>query len=110
MFPEPANAPNAVKMATGYMGNRGDYERSWYGNTQTGNFLAMTGIHSDGSNFAMGDGHAKWLRGDQVSSGYQVEGGAPPACDEDDGQSQYVQYTTAACTANSKWAATFSPY
>jgi len=32
-------------------------------------FTAPTGVHTDGSNFLLADGHAKWLRGSSVSSG-----------------------------------------
>ena len=35
----------------------------------TGDFLAPTGRHLDGSNFLMADGHVKWFPGAQVSSG-----------------------------------------
>jgi prepilin-type N-terminal cleavage/methylation domain-containing protein/prepilin-type processing-associated H-X9-DG protein len=34
-----------------------------------GNFAALTGRHTDGSNYLLCDGHVKWLRGDQVSPG-----------------------------------------
>ncbi|HEY3330319.1 MAG TPA: DUF1559 domain-containing protein [Capsulimonadaceae bacterium] len=37
---------------------------------QTG-FYMGTGRHSDGSNYILADGHVKWLKGTQVSAGYQ---------------------------------------
>ena len=40
------------------------------GRAFTGWDQAPTGRHTDGSNFLMADGHAKWLRGAAVSSGY----------------------------------------
>ena len=50
----------AGKLATGYLGGRTGFN---------GNFAAPTGLHTDGSNYLMTDGHVKWLRGTQVSSG-----------------------------------------
>jgi prepilin-type N-terminal cleavage/methylation domain-containing protein/prepilin-type processing-associated H-X9-DG protein len=51
-----------LKMATGYM--RGvtptDYSR----------YAAPLGRHTDGSNYLLADGHAKWMRGSAVSAGY----------------------------------------
>jgi len=50
-----------VRLATGYMG----------GNTGTNPpFDQAAGRHTDGSNFLAADGHVKWLKGAQVSSGY----------------------------------------
>ena len=37
--------------------------------TSKGNYSASTGRHTDGSNFLLADGHAKWLRGSSVSTG-----------------------------------------
>ena len=56
----------------------GKYQTGWLGNRDagagnaaysSGQFAKQTGVHSDGSNFLMGDLHAKWLHGSQVSSG-----------------------------------------
>jgi prepilin-type N-terminal cleavage/methylation domain-containing protein/prepilin-type processing-associated H-X9-DG protein len=104
MYPEPAAAPNAIKMATGYLGGRGDWMITWAGNTTTGNYLP-TGVHTDGSNFALADGHVKWLRGDQVSDGYEQLGysASPNGAQTSDSNPQ------AAGTNVSTWAATFSP-
>jgi len=46
---------------TGFLGNRGDLP---------GQFAGPTGWHTDGADYLMADGHVKWLRGSQVSSGY----------------------------------------
>jgi prepilin-type N-terminal cleavage/methylation domain-containing protein/prepilin-type processing-associated H-X9-DG protein len=109
MFPEPASAPTTVKLATGYMGRRnpGYFMQTWFGNQNSASdYTGMTGRHSDGSNFALADGHVKWMRGDAVSSGFQVEAYAPSASDED-----YNCFgCSAASTANTKWAVTFAPY
>jgi len=60
------------KSATGPLGGRA-FNSTWQAST--------TGRHTDGSNFLMADGHAKWLRGAAVSGGY------PPIlanCNQDD--------------------------
>ena len=57
-----------LKYVTGDMGNRGSVTTGTYAE---GNlcFTGPLGVHSQGSNFVMCDGHVKWLRGSQVSSG-----------------------------------------
>lgn len=57
------NFCGSISLRTGYMGNRND---------PTQYFIPVQplGWHTDGSNFLAMDGHAKWLRGEQVSSGY----------------------------------------
>lgn len=50
-------------LQTGYMGNRNDA-------TQYRIPVTPLGWHTGGSNFLAMDGHAKWLRGTQVSNGY----------------------------------------
>lgn len=57
-----ASPPDGLKYATGYNNNTntGAY----------GTYAAPTGRHSDGSNYLLADGHAKWLRGEAVSSGH----------------------------------------
>ena len=55
------NSGPSHAFSTGYLGNRGQYSSE---------FLTPTGLHSDGANYLMADGHVKWLRGSQVSSGY----------------------------------------
>ena len=60
--PCPLPAGKTLIYATGYMGRRGD------GGVPC-TFTGPTGIHTDGSNFIMADGHAKWLRGDSISNG-----------------------------------------
>ena len=77
--PEPANlvfgrnsgASNGVfgdcinKFATGYLGGNGSTPGYIGASTWTG----PTGIHTDGSNYLLADGHVKWLKGEKVSSG-----------------------------------------
>ena len=69
--------------ATGYLGGRFPFNKA---NTQ---FRSPQGRHSGGSAFLFGDGHCRWLRGDQVSSGrnatsdacYQDNAPAQSGCD-----------------------------
>ena len=61
-----ANA-TTMKYATGYM--RGSNPSSNPGGTSGGNFTGPLGRHTDGSNFLMADGHAKFLRPSAVSAG-----------------------------------------
>jgi len=55
-----ASPPDGLEYATGYNKNTG----------AKGSYAAPTGRHSDGSNYLLADGHAKWLRGEAVSSGH----------------------------------------
>jgi len=57
-----AGTPNdgAIKFATGYFNGE---------TADLGSFLKPKGRHTDGSNFVMADGHAKWLRATMVSPG-----------------------------------------
>ena len=87
-------APGAIaggRLQTGFMG--GDS-----GVLSNGAYAAITGWHSDGSNFLLSDGHVKWLRGSQVSYGN-------PAINSTDPQA----VTYAEGTQNGKHIATFSP-
>jgi prepilin-type N-terminal cleavage/methylation domain-containing protein/prepilin-type processing-associated H-X9-DG protein len=60
--------------ATGYLGGRLPPDPN---NTQ---FLHPTGRHSDGANYLLCDGHARWLIGARVSSGLNA---STPACFQD---------------------------
>ena len=51
---------------TGYMGNPTSQGTG-------GLSYQLTGRHTEGSNFVMTDGHAKWLRGASVSPGMSAE-------------------------------------
>ena len=52
------------KWDTGYV--LGTPQSGW-----TGNIKSLTGRHTDGSNYLLGDGHVKWLRPTNVSGGYE---------------------------------------
>jgi len=78
--------------ATGLMSN-------CFGTAGAGQFLAGTGRHTDGSNFLLGDGHVKWLRGEKVSAGLSAD---------TDSDAEVPAQQKAEGTANGKHAATFS--
>ena len=67
-----ANA-STLKYATGYMRNSNPSSNP--GGTSGGNFTGPLGRHSDGSNFLMADGHAKFLRPSAVSAGGSYDAG-----------------------------------
>jgi len=69
---------------------------------------AVTGIHTGGSNFLLVDGHAKWLRGTEVSPG----GAAQSPNGLESGGTGYYEASGTAVTTNALGgpvAATFSP-
>ena len=108
-----------LPLATGFMGVNGI--RSAYFSTAAGTniYLAPTGRHTNGSNFLLCDGHVKWLRGNQVSTGVAVTTATPsngPAIKPTDDQDANMKQAnppnlgSAAGTESSQpWAATFSP-
>ena len=57
---------NNVKYDTGYLGGAGGVAMGGFVKSE---YLAATGRHTDGSNYLMADGHAKWLRADSVCPG-----------------------------------------
>ena len=108
----PKDDPCSIPLATGYMGQYGPRAKNF--NSSLGNYyLAPTGRHSDGSNFLFCDGHVKWLRGSQVSTG-DIHTSDPKATVNEtptDAQDQRLPTSgSAAGTESSEpWAATFSP-
>ena len=103
------------KFATGYMGGR-SYKTTASclfdagssttppGGFDSGCVTASTGLHLDGSNFLLCDGHVKWFRGSQVSNGVSA---ATPT-DAQDATATIEGAATAAGTQNEKFAITFS--
>jgi len=70
--------------------------------TPPSQFEGTSGIHTGGSNFLCADGHAKWLQGEKVSSGYD---NASPTNPVD------TPYPNMACGADdlgTTWSLTFS--
>ena len=98
-----SGASGKALMDTGYMGRRLN---------NTVNFRAPTGRHSDGSSFLLSDGHVKWLRGNQVSTGIDTPSG-PAGCVSTATTTQDIGGTcnpiAAGTQSPEKWAATFSP-
>ncbi|BDI31944.1 hypothetical protein CCAX7_39950 [Capsulimonas corticalis] len=86
-----ATTGTTVRYETGYLGG--------LPGVTTGNFATQTGWHTDGANYLAGDGHVKWLRGSKVSPGIN-------AATSNDVQA--LSTNTAAGTANSNYAMTFS--
>ena len=72
-------------------------------------FTALTGLHTDGSNYMLADGHVKWSRGSGVSGGSVAlaedcnQGGTPAVAD----CTPILDYM-AAGTGSSQFAITFS--
>jgi len=60
-----ANSTEALKYATGYMGGRDPGAFACH-------YTGKEGRHTGGANYLLGDGHAKWQKGTQVSSGYNA--------------------------------------
>ncbi len=107
-----------LPLATGFMGQYGPRAASFQTAEPNNNYLAATGRHTAGSNFLFCDGHIKWLRGSQVSTGLVVVASSPtsgpaalPTDNQDSNTTPAVAGNgTAAGTESSQpWAATFSP-
>ena len=90
--------------ATGYLGATDELVNGVHSPSL---FLSPTGVHTDGSNFLMCDGHAKWLPGSRVSPGYAAQS---PTAPESGwlGSGAYMD-GTAEGTQLGTHAATFSP-
>jgi len=58
---------SGMRYATGIL--RNDPASTAIVGTAAGNAISGTGVHADGSNFLLVDGHAKWLRPTAVSAG-----------------------------------------
>jgi len=100
------------KYDTGIMGNPPRVTQAMCGSTNFYN--KPTGRHSDGAVYGLADGHAKWIKGIQISPGY---GNNDPACDQDTrdgggggggGTPCAPRLGNAAGAGNSKFVATFS--
>ena len=111
--PPPGGAPCSLPLATGYLGQSGAARTDTFPTTATSNnYLAPTGRHTDGSNFLLCDGHVKWLRGSQVSTGDVYSAETPT-----DNQDQHlpapgpgvIVASPAGTQSAQPWAATFSP-
>ncbi len=78
-------------------------------------YAALTGRHTDGSNYEFADGHVKWLRASAVSAGQfnptpgdpGTPGSPKPTCSFNNG-GNFNSNVIAANTSNSNFAGTFS--
>lgn len=64
---------NNISPAYGRLGNfqgTGATTRYFYGADTTSPYDGAIGVHLEGSNFLMADGHVKWFKPDQVSPGF----------------------------------------
>ncbi len=118
--PPSGGAPCSLPLATGYMGQGSATRAGTFPTTATSNYyLAPTGRHTSGSNFLLCDGHVKWLRGSQVSTGDTYTTSPTASANETptDDQDQHLPApgpgvagaSPAGTQSSQPWAATFSP-
>ena len=110
----PGGTACSLPLATGFMGVSGP--RTMNFQAGAGKFyLAPTGRHTDGSNFLFCDGHVKWLRGEQVSTGpilgsdSPTKGTAEQPTDAQDSNPNLKRGNAAGTQSAQPWSATFSP-
>ena len=109
------SAPCSMPLATGFLGASGAVRAATFTTTVGDFYLAPTGRHSDGANFLLCDGHVKWLRGSQVSTGdvYTSEPSTPANTVETPTDTQDQRLPTKGSAAGTEsaqpWAATMSP-
>ena len=110
----PGGTSCSLPLATGFMGVSGP---------RAANFLAgpgqfyqsAQGRHAGGSDFLLCDGHVKWLRGDQVSTGpvlgsdSPTKGAGERPTDAQDSNPNLKRGNAAGTESAQPWAATFSP-
>ena len=109
------SVPCSLPLATGFLGGGGAARTATFTTTLGDFYLAPTGRYSDGANFLLCDGHVKWLRGSQVSTGdvYTSDTIPPTNAIETptDTQDQRLPAKGSAAGTESAepWAATMSP-
>ena len=107
-LPAPYNAnPNNIQMsgiANGYENYDAHNSANQYvtGFMPTTNTIYKAGLHTDGANYLMADGHVKWLRSSAVSYGL-------PALITTNAQTVNGTSTSAEGTGGSVYTVTFSP-
>ena len=98
-LPYSNNTHVQVKFVTGVLGGRAAGGTS-YIDTST------LGRHSDGSNYLLCDGHVKWYRGSQVSSGFSAFHSTDPQDTQDDSAAALAAGTD---DTTNRFQITFSP-
>jgi prepilin-type N-terminal cleavage/methylation domain-containing protein/prepilin-type processing-associated H-X9-DG protein len=99
---------NNINYKTGWFG-AGDATYADGGTLGAGNqqYAAPTGLHTDGSNYLLADGHVKWLHGSAVSCGFDAPTATSPAVKSGTTTGPFGA-STAEGTGGSVYAATFS--
>ena len=102
-----------IPLATGFLGVGGPRTAYFKTASATNYYLSPAGRHTDGANFLLCDGHVKWLRGSQVSTGdiHTVDTIPTNVETPTDAQDQRLPANGSAAGTESAepWAATFSP-
>lgn len=103
--PSPSGTTEKIHMETGYMGNRG----ATFGGVAE--WPSPLGVHTEASNFLFCDGHVKWLRGENVSSGDPALNSTDPQDDATGAGTYHAEGTEYGGAAGylPPHAATFSP-
>jgi len=114
----PANDYSPVQNGGGFVWSQ--YDTGEMGQPARNNSIDAvfpSGRHTSGSNFALADGHAKWMRGAAVSAGDPAVVPASGSCDQDKCVDEWnSSWTTVAASTSymgqspENFAATFSPY
>lgn len=110
------SAPCSMPLATGFLGGDGAVRTPTFTSNVGDYYLSPTGRHSAGSNFLLCDGHVKWLRGSQVSTGDVYTSDTVPVATNavetpTDTQDQrlHTKGSAAGTESAEPWAATMSP-
>jgi len=98
-----SNAHNLnIKFVTGVLGGRA----SGGGAGNYGHYIDPSpGRHSEGSNYLLADGHVKWYRGSQVSSGFNAKNATDPQDNQADDAAALAAGTE---DSTNRYAITFS--
>ena len=101
-----------LPLATGFMGGSAGVRAASLKTVPDpeGRYLSQWGRHTQASNFLFCDGHVKWLRGAQVSTGPIQSADQKPTDIQDAHLAAHPSQGSAAGTESAEgWAATFSP-
>lgn len=112
VFGVPADTSCSLPLATGFMGGFGSRAANFIAGPGK-YYLAAEGRHGGGSNFLLCDGHVKWLRGSQVSTGPVLGSDSPTGgraqLPTDAQDSNLLRGNAAGTESVQPWGATFSP-